>query len=78
MANQSEAKRKSIIFMSDGKVTCVGEDTVTYTQKTLDEVRALNTKKTAINAVGICYDAVEHFLKSLTQQNQGKYRRLRN
>lgn len=77
MANRCTVQRKTIIFMSDGKATCTGEDTVTYVQKTLSEVKGLNTKKATINTVGIGFEVIEYFLKSLAEQNGGRYERLR-
>lgn len=76
MANRCEAKRKTLIFMSDGKATCVGENSVTYSQRTLDEVRSLNTVRTAINTVGVGFEVIEFFMRSLAEQNRGMYRRL--
>ena len=76
MANLSSAERRSVVFMSDGKATCIGEDSVTYVQQTLSEVKALNAKRSAINTVGVGFEVIEHFLKSLAEQNGGRYQRL--
>jgi hypothetical protein len=77
MANRCPVKRKSIIFMSDGKATCVGTDSITYMQKTLDEVRALNTSSIPIHAIGVGSEVVDHFLRTLSEQSGGSFRRLR-
>ena len=77
MANLCEAKRRAIIFMSDGKATCAGEDMVTYVETTLAEVKAVNIKNTVINSIGVGFDVVEWFLRTLAEQNRGTYTRLR-
>lgn len=78
MANQSSAKRRTVIFMSDGKVTCVGEDTVKYTEKTLQQTKAMNTKRTVINTLGVGREVIEFFMESLATRNGGTFRRVRN
>jgi hypothetical protein len=76
MANTSRAADRCIIFMSDGKATCVGQDSATYTQRTLQEIRLLNKERVPINTVGIGFEPVEYFLKGLARESGGTYRRL--
>ncbi|MEM7234337.1 MAG: vWA domain-containing protein [Planctomycetota bacterium] len=78
MANQSEVKYRTVIFMSDGKATCVGQDSVAYIERTFNEVRTLNTRNTTINTVGVGFEVADFFLKSLAEQNSGTYRRIKD
>jgi hypothetical protein len=76
MANKSTVNERCIIFMSDGKATCVGQDSVSYAERTLRETKALNFLKIPIHTIGIGFQPVEYFLKTLARENGGTYRRL--
>jgi len=78
-ANQSTAKRKTIVHLSDGHNTCNGQDEAQYSKSILAEVAARNIQRAHINAMcigdaGAWVD--ENFMKMLATQNQGKYTRL--
>jgi len=78
VVSRATVKKKAILFLSDGKATCVGQDSVTYTERTLREVKELNSQRVPIHALGLGYDAAEHFLKALAAENGGTYRRIQN
>ena len=76
MANRSSVERRSIVFMSDGKATCAGEDPVGYIKKTFSQTRNLNSKRIPIHTVGIGFEVIEYFLKKISNESGGSYRRL--
>lgn len=76
MANASEGKRRSVVLLSDGKPTCPGTDFVTYREEIFAEVRSKNTKGVEIHTLGIGSDVDESFLRRLSRDNQGNYRRV--
>ena len=76
-ANQSTAKRKLIIHLSDGMNYCNGQDLSVYNQETLNEVAAKNTQHVKINTICIGSDTVdEAWMKKLADQNGGKASRV--
>ncbi len=77
-ANQSSAKRKTIVFLSDGYWYCNGQDLGTYTNSTLAEVTARNTQRAHINAlcIGQNDNVSEEPMRRMASQNQGQYARL--
>ena len=79
-ANQSTAKRRIIIHLSDGFTTCPGNDAAQYGQQTLSEVSAKNTQKVHINAICIgppgANNVDEDWMKKLAAQNGGSYARI--
>jgi len=76
-ANQSTAKRKQIIFLSDGRQTCNGQDETTYEKALLGEVSARNTQRVHINSILIGTDWIdENFMRQLAAANNGKYKRI--
>jgi VWA domain-containing protein len=76
-ANQSSAKRKLIIHLSDGMNYCNGQDLATYNRETLDEVATKNTQHVKINTICIGSDNVDEvWMKTLAEQNGGKASRV--
>jgi hypothetical protein len=76
-ANQSTAKRKLIIHLSDGMNYCNGQDLSTYNQETLNDVAAKNTQHVRINTICIGSENVdEAWMKKLADQNGGKASRV--
>jgi hypothetical protein len=75
---KSKARRKVIIYMSDGNNTCPGSDEATYAQETLDEITTRNAGSVRINA--ICIGTVgmvnEEWMKQLAARNGGSYARM--
>jgi hypothetical protein len=78
-ANQSTAKRKVILYLSDGGTTCPGTDGIQYAQQTLSEVKSRNTQQVKINTLYIGPagdetppDHSEQFMKKLAAQNNGQ------
>ncbi len=79
MANQSSAKRKVILFLSDGEMSCDGQG-ANYPQSTLAETTAHNTQRVKINT--ICLGPADmgaagpKFMQDLARQNNGQYSRV--
>lgn len=78
VANQSTARRKSIIYLSDGFQCCPGFDCLQSGKDALAEVTARNTQRIRIDAVCIGRDVDEAWMRSLAQQNGGHLIRLRS
>ena len=80
ISNQTTAKRKVILYLSDGRQTCPNAgDEAAYGAATLAEVTARNTQKAHINTLCIAPaggDCDENFMKKLAAQNQGQYARI--
>ncbi len=73
-AAKSSAKRKVLICLGDGEVTC-GSDSNT----TLSGTKARNVMGAKINTIGIGVTSQgEPFMKALASQNNGTYRRGQN
>jgi von Willebrand factor type A domain-containing protein len=76
-ANQSSAKEKVILYLSDGHNTCPGSDENVYKQQVLAEIAAKNTQHVKINTICIGTDYVdEQFMRTLATQNNGKSSRV--
>jgi uncharacterized protein with von Willebrand factor type A (vWA) domain len=75
-ANQSSAKEKIIIYLSDGHNTCNGADEASYTQQLLAEVAATNTQHVKINTLCFGGNPDENFMRTLATQNNGKCSRI--
>ena len=78
-ANQSTSKRRLIIYLSDGRQTCPGQDEAPYGAATLAEVTAKNTSMVHINALCIGPaggDVDEAWMRKLAAQNNGAYARI--
>jgi hypothetical protein len=76
MANRCGLRRRSIIFLSDGKPTCRGTDFVTYRREILEAAAALNPQRIPLHTIGIGDDVDEDFLQALAKAHGGTYRRL--
>ncbi len=72
-AAKSSAKRKVLICLGDGEVSCsaTGENP----EIVLSAVKARNVMGAKINTIGIAVVSGEQFMKSLAAQNNGTYRR---
>ena len=77
-AQQSTAKRKVIIYLSDGFQHCKGQDPAVYGREALAEVTQRNTARAQINAICIGIDVDEAWMRKLAQQNGGSFARIRN
>ena len=77
-ANQSSARSKMIIHISDGFNTCAGSDATTYGEEILSEMQTRNTGKIPIHAitVGPVGSVNEAFMKRLAAENNGQYARV--
>jgi len=75
-ANQSSAKRKVIIHLSDGFNYCGGADEATYSRECLNEVSQRNTCRAHVNTIGFGASVNEQFMKALAAQNSGSYSRV--
>lgn len=76
MVRKSEAKRKILVLLSDGKPTCPGNDFVSYRAEIFKVAQEQSTEGTEIHTLGIGNDIDESFLKRLAQENGGEYRRV--
>lgn len=80
MANRSSAKRKTIIYLSDGGGTCPGsDDEEAYLRQTISAVSAQNWQRVQVNTIGVLTigPLQESFLRNLAATNGGSYTRLR-
>jgi hypothetical protein len=78
-ANQSSAKQKVILYLSDGRNTCNGADEASYSQQLLSDVASKNTQHVKINTICIATDDVgENFMRTLATQNGGKCSKVSN
>jgi len=77
-ANQSSAKRKIIIHLSDGEHRCNGADPDAYGRETLSEIAQRNTCKARINAIciGPSGEVNEPWMRTLAAQNNGTFARI--
>jgi Mg-chelatase subunit ChlD len=75
-ADQSTAKRKVIIFLSDGYCTCPGTIEQMYEKQILDDVSGRNSQQVHINTIGIGLKVNEDWLRALAAQNSGTYVRI--
>jgi uncharacterized protein with von Willebrand factor type A (vWA) domain len=77
-ANQSSAKRKVIIYLSDGYATCGNVDTQAYWKETINEVSQRNTSRARVNCICIGQQGQvdETNMKSLAAQNGGTFARV--
>ena len=78
MAGQASAKRKVIVFLSDGMAHCSGAARAEYAQQTLAAVSAQNWQRIQINSIGVLEVAPEgeKFMKDLASMNGGTYTRI--
>jgi len=77
-ANQSSAKRKIIIHLSDGEHRCNGADPDSYGRETLTEISQRNTCQARINAIciGPSGEVNENWMRQLAAQNNGTFARI--
>jgi Mg-chelatase subunit ChlD len=77
-ANQSSAKRKVIIYLSDGFQHCPGNDATAYGQNCLATVTSYNTGGVHINTIciGANGQVDEAWMRKLAAQNNGSYARI--
>ena len=79
-ASQSSAKRKIIIYLSDGFHTCPSHDPAQYGKEVLSEASAKNTTHAKINAICIgpsgASNVDEDWMRRLASQNNGQYTRI--
>jgi hypothetical protein len=77
-AQQSTAKRKLIIHLSDGLHRCNGYDPTRYGEETLTEVRQHNSVGAKINSIciGPTGQADEQWMRRLAVQNGGTFARI--
>jgi hypothetical protein len=78
LAERALGVRRSIIFISDGMISCPGSDAETYKQECLDAVTARNAGRFHINSlcIGPASEVDETFMRNIAAQNGGKYSRL--
>lgn len=76
MVKKSEAERKVVVLLSDGKPTCPGTDFVSYRADIFKIAREHAGEGTEIHTLGFGNDLDESFLKRLAQENRGEYRRV--
>jgi len=78
MANQSSAKRKVIVYLSDGGGTCPGSDEEPYLRQTIAATSAQNWQRIQINTIGVLNlgQINEKFMKDLAASNGGTYTRI--
>jgi hypothetical protein len=78
MANMCKAKRKVIVYLSDGGGHCNGQDPSEYLRQTLGAVSSANVQRVKINTIGVL-DLTpdgETFMRNLASQNGGSYTRI--
>ncbi|MBI4604537.1 MAG: VWA domain-containing protein [Planctomycetes bacterium] len=79
MANRSTAKRRVIVYISDGGGTCPGsQGEAEYLRETLAVVTGLNYQRIRIDTIGVIDvgPLQEEFLRQLAASNGGTYRRI--
>jgi hypothetical protein len=79
MASQATAKRKVIVYLSDGGGTCSGgADEATYLRQTITSTSAQNWQRVQINTIGVLELSTlgEKFMKDLAATNGGTYTRI--
>ena len=78
MANQASAKRKVIVYLSDGGGTCSGQDEGTYLNQTLAAITSKNWERITINTIAVLtlQPLGEKFLRGLASANGGTYTRI--
>ena len=77
-ANQSSAKRKIIIYLSDGFSHCPGHDPAQYAKESLNEITQRNTSRAHINTIciGAPGSVDENFMRQLASMNGGTMARI--
>ena len=73
MSQQASAKRKVIVFLSDGHANCSGAGEDTYKAATLAAVSGSNFQRAVINTIGVLEVLDETFMRSLAASNGGTY-----
>jgi hypothetical protein len=78
-ARRSTARRKVIIFLSDGQNTCNGQDPATYGVQILAEVDRRNVERVRIDTIVLQPTSTsgEEFLQALAARNRGTCRRIK-
>jgi hypothetical protein len=77
MANMCKAKRKVIVYLSDGGGTCDGDES-TYLQQTLSAVSSANVQRVKINTILVLNPTGggEQFMRQLASMNNGSYTKI--
>ena len=77
-ANQSSARRKLIIYLSDGFQTCNDADPAVYGAECLAEVTQMNGQRVRINTIciGPQGQVDEDWMRRLASQNGGQFARI--
>jgi hypothetical protein len=77
-ASQSSAKRRLIIYLSDGGQTCANQDPAQYGEQCLAETTQRNTSRVHINAIciGANGQVDEVWMRKLAAENNGAYARI--
>lgn len=77
-ARKSTVRRKTIIYLSDGRNTCPGNDEAQYKASALSEITSKNTERVRINTIciGPQGSVDEDFMKRLASVNNGTYSRI--
>jgi len=73
MSQQASARRKVIVFLSDGHTACSGADGPQYKAATIAAVSAQNFQRAVVNTIGVVEIIDEEFLRSLAGSNGGTY-----
>jgi len=78
MANNCSAKRKVIVYLSDGGGTCPGQNESDYLKQTLASTSSQNWQRVQINTIGVLQLGPENeqFMKNLASSNGGTYSRV--
>jgi len=79
MASQATAKRKVIVYLSDGGGTCPGgAEEPAYLRQTVASTSAQNWQRVQINTIGVLQmgQLQEKFMKDLASSNGGTYTRI--
>lgn len=78
MAQQSTAKRKVIILLSDGEQFCQGHDNAEYAKQCLADVTQRNTQRIQINTICIGQTGAvnEDFMRKMATLNGGQFARI--
>jgi VWA domain-containing protein len=75
LAEDSTAREKTILFLTDGLTACPGNDESTYESEILTEVKARNTAGVRIDVIGVGSDQNRNdgWLQQLAEENGGTF-----
>lgn len=76
LARASNAEKKVIVLLTDGKPTCPGTDFVTYREGIFTLPQAIGPPGVEIHTLAFGDNVDESFLRRLAEENRGSFRRI--